>query len=506
MSGHPVPPGTGRPRGRGAASRAGRPHLPRGIYVALGLLTLCAVFAATAGVREAFVTRTQALRQTLAATASGAKTLTASANWDAVSTALGNASPGGPPVNNLTAGQITEISGQLHAEFGHGVVSLAPASTGWASLTTGPSLVQSPLPAVGSTSVKLELTDRQPLSQHMRLVAGHFPAAPGAPSLPPPGQRTRFTGPGSSLPFYPLLQVVVTKQTADTFGLRVGSKIRVSGPMALAADNGVVTFQVSGIVTPVDPGAAFWTADATVVAPTLENAASMSPPPYWVGGLMAGPAEAVAVQQDFGQGGLTMQWTFPLAVSSLTGQQAGPLSNALTSLSAQTPRLSGDVAPVASTMSVSSGLLPTLAAYFATAQSVGALLWLLWVSLTVTGIAVLLLTARMVAMRRSAEFAVVRARGASLWQLALAAGRAAAAVCLPAAATGAVLGILTVPGAGAPGAGSAEGWWPPAAILAVAICGPALIVAWQHRLPRRQPVPAAGAGNSRGDGCAWLPR
>jgi putative ABC transport system permease protein len=114
------------------------------------------------------------------------------------------------------------------------------------------------------------------------------------------------------------------------------------------------------------------------------------------------------------------------------------------------------------------------------------------VSLTVTGVAVLLLTARMVAMRRSAEFAVVRARGASLWQLALAAGRTAAAVCVPAAVAGAGLGILAARGPGVPGGVSAGGWWPPAAILAVAICGPAAITAWQHRLPRRRPAHAAG--------------
>ena len=127
-----------------------RRYLPRGIYVALGLLTMCAVFAATAGVREALLTRTQALRQELAAATPLSKSITASANWNAVSTALESASLGGVPVSNLTAAQITEISGQLHAGFDHGAVSLAPASTDWESLTTGANLVQSALPAVGS--------------------------------------------------------------------------------------------------------------------------------------------------------------------------------------------------------------------------------------------------------------------------------------------------------------------------------------------------------------------
>ena len=472
-----------------------RQRLPRGIYVAFGLLTMCAVVTATAGVREALITRTQALRQTLAATSSFTQAIAASTTWSAASSALGNASTGAGPGINLTTRQVTEISGQLHGVFDRGAVSLAPASNDWVLMNTGLNLVQSPLPAVGSTTVRLELTERQPLGPHMRLVAGHFPAAPPAPTVAKSKSPFAFFTSGNAR-FYPLLQVVVTKKTAATFGLRVGSKVRVSGPMALA-NGGVATFQVSGIVVPRDPDSSFWTADSTAVSATLENADSMSPPPYWVGGLIASPAETDAVQTDFGGGGLTMQWGFQLALGSVTAQQARPLSDTLTSLSAQAPQLSGDVAPVSSTLTVSSGVVATLAAYFATAQSVDALLWLLWVSLTVTGAVVLLLTARMMAMRRSAEFTMVRARGASLWQLALAAGRTAAAVCVPAAAGGAALGILTVRGPGAPGAGSAGDWWPQAVILAVAICGPAVIAAWQHRLPRHGRASLASGGRRR---------
>jgi putative ABC transport system permease protein len=475
---------------------SGRRHFPRGIYVALALLTLCAVFAATAGVRESLVTTTRALRAVLATAAPGSKTITASANWPAVSTALADSSPDGFPGINLTAAQISEISVQLHANLDHGVVSLAPASTDWVSLTTGSNLVQSALPAIAGYEARLELTERQPLSQHMRLIAGHFPAAPPAPVTVKPRTPLRFF-PNGNPRFYPLIQVVVTKQTAATFGLRVGSKVRVNSPMTLASNGGLVTFQVSGIVVPVDPDGYFWTADASPLAPTLENPDSMSPPPIWVGAVITGPADADAVQTDFGQAGLVMQWGFPLSLTSVTGQQARPLSNALASLSAQTPRLSGDVAPVASTLDVSSDLLTTLAAYFTTAQSVEAVLWLLWMSLLVTGLVVLLLAARMVALRRSAELAVVRARGASLWQLALGAGAEAAAVCVPAAVLGAALGILAVPGAGSPAAGNAGGWWPQAAILAFAVCGPALLAAWQHRLPRRRAVPMADGGTRR---------
>jgi putative ABC transport system permease protein len=109
------------------------------------------------------------------------------------------------------------------------------------------------------------------------------------------------------------------------------------------------------------------------------------------------------------------------------------------------------------------------------------------VSLTVAGLAVLLLAAWMVVMRRSAEITVIRARGGSLWQIAADTGRDAALLCVPAAVIAAVLAIVAVPGAGsAQGAGSAGGWWPPIAVVAAAVLGPAVIAAWQHRLPRRR--------------------
>ena len=92
--------------------------------------------------------------------------------------------------------------------------------------------------------------------------------------------------------------------------------------------------------------------------------------------------------------------------------------------------------------------MPALASFIAAAQSADVLLWLLYVSLTVAGLVVLLLAARMVVLRRSAALTLIRARGASLWRLGGAVGGAAAAGCVPAAAAGVALAVLAVPGAG----------------------------------------------------------
>ena len=108
------------------------------------------------------------------------------------------------------------------------------------------------------------------------------------------------------------------------------------------------------------------------------------------------------------------------------------------------------------------------------------MLWLAYVSLVVAGLTVLLLAARMVAMRRSAELTLRRARGDSLRQIAGATAGGAAIACVPAAIAAVILAVAVVPGPIPPG-----GWWPPLAVLAVAICAPALVAAWQHhRLPR----------------------
>ena len=115
------------------------------------------------------------------------------------------------------------------------------------------------------------------------------------------------------------------------------------------------------------------------------------------------------------------------------------------------------------------------------------LLWLLYVSLAVAGLVVLLLAARMVAMRRSAELTMCRARGASLRQIAVVTARGAAVACVPAAVLAVLLAVLVVPGAGPGlGAGPACGWLPPIAVLLVAVCAPAAIAAWRQRLPRHR--------------------
>ena len=441
-------PGLGA--GSAAGPTAGRWGAPRAMYLWLALLTFFAVFAATAGARETLASRTQAVRQTVAATLPTTRTITVSAAWHDVQSVISMVNNTGDPTTIVPPATIDAITDQLHADFNRAPVSLTPAGTDWSSMTVPFNLVNDDLPGTGGTPVKIEITERQPLGPQVRLLSGHLPVATPVPS-PAAG-----TGkPGGKQPAA-TLQVVMTRQTAATFGLHAGSEFVMPG--SELASTGVVTpvtVLVTGIVVPVNPSSSFWGIDPGVLAADLQFQGS-PPTPYWAGGVMVGPDEADELQSYFGSRNPQMEWVFPLDVSSLDGQQVQPLSDALDKIGTETPTLSGPLEPVASTLTASSGMSFSLNAFIATAQSVDTLLWLLYVSLTVAGLAVLLLAARMVAMRRSAEITVIRARGGSLRQIAIGTGRDAALLCVPAAVIAAVLAILVVPGAGsAQGAGSA---------------------------------------------------
>jgi putative ABC transport system permease protein len=458
-----------------------RRYRPRAVYLWLALLAFCAVFAATAGAREALASRTQAVRQTVAATIPTTRTITVSAAWHDVQSVISMVNNTGDPTTIVSPATIDAITASLHADFNRAPVSLTPAGTDWSSLTVPFNLINDELPGTGATPVKIEITERQPFGPQVRLLSGHLPVATPVPT-PAAGNGK----PGGKQPAA-TLQVVMTRQTAATFGLHAGSEFVMPG--SELASTGVVTpvtVVVTGIVVPVNPSSSFWGIDPGVLAADLQFQGSPQTP-YWAAAVMVGPDEADELQSYFGSRNPQMEWVFPLDVSSLDGQQVQPLSDALGKIGTETPTLSGPLDPVASTLTASSDMSFSLNAFIATAQSVDTLLWLLYVSLTVAGLAVLLLAARMVAMRRSPEITVIRARGGSLRQIAIGTGRDAALLCVPAAVIAAVLAVLVVPGAGsAQGAGSAGGWWPPIAVVAVAVLGPTLIAAWQHRLPRRR--------------------
>ena len=431
----------------------------------LAVLVFACVLAATVWPREALAARTQALRQTIGTLPASGQTVTVSSDLNSFLY-----SGGIPPKRALDNGDLSNLDAQLFADFNHGAVHMAPVSADWAAMTTVP---QSTSLQNAGDAVQVELSLRVPETGYLRVLAGNLDAP--APSSGPYG--------------FPVIDVAVTHQTAKQLGLKLGSSVTTDGVFIPSlGKNMPVRYRVAAIVAESQPASAFWQDDPAMSAPVLIQ--PRQNPPYWVVGAFALPGETEAIQADYG-GPLYLQFVLPVRLAGVAGDRAQPLEAGLTSITSQNPKLTGPLAAGANGLRVSTSLQRVLGTFLDTAASVDVLLWLLYVSLAVTAAVVLLLAARMTVMRRSPEFALRRARGASLLQTGLAAARGTLISCLPAAALAGAAAALLVPGQAPPG-----GWWPGLAVLAVAIAAPAAIAVWQQRLPRSARGRASG-GYSR---------
>jgi putative ABC transport system permease protein len=450
-------------------TRAPRPSRWVGTAVAgtlaLALLVGGCVFTALAGPAFSLHTRTQALQQTLAGLTGTDKTVQMTAaygdftNPDEFSTHSLHLAP-------------TDVNASI-SELGAGLAGLhLPLAVGaWAGMTTKAlsSTLTAPPPggAAGVVPVSFEVVYRDPLASHAQVVAGSYagPVPAGA------------------------VGVAATTQTANVLGLHLDSSVRVFIP------GGTLTLVVTAVVSERNPGSSFWTLDPTVAAPSLNIPPQSSP--YWVGGLFADPGQLAAMQNAFGRSGMTLNWLFPLAVGGVNADQASGLQANLNRATAALPALTGDLQASAGTLTVTSPLIADLAAFLATQSAVQTVLLLLFVTLTVTGAAVIVLAGRMIVARRDGELGMLRARGGTVRQLAAVTGRGVAVAAVPGALLGAALAVALVPGGTAV---PSLGWWLAGIAVATALAGPPLIAAWRHRSllshahPRLLPQIRSGAG------------
>jgi len=448
--------------------------------LALALLAGGCVLAAVAGPRQAQATTARALQQTMNALPPAGKIIVVSsslARLEAVyETATGY-------TYSLTGNDADAVTAGLRRDFGTGPLRLAPRSADWLGLTPDLYNVLSAPPSLGGLSARLEVAYRSPLAGHVRLVAGGMPDTAPQPTVA--GTRVIYD-----------LQVVVTPQTAARFGLRVGSRVPISTPLDMGLPADITTvgtavtlrLDVTGIVEPTDPGSWFWKADPLLPAPNLVDVAEVA---SWEGAVIADPGELSMVQQVFGSDGLSIQWELPTETTGLHGQ-AQALYDQVNQITNQAPALTGHLAPLANALTATTGLVQPVAAFIQASADVNALLWIVYASLAMAGLITVLLAARMLTFRRSAELALCQRRGASSWQVFWRATRGAAVICVPAATLGWVAAVLLVPDS-AP-AGSAA-WWPGLATVALAAAGPGAVAACQHRQPRR-----AGGRRGRANG------
>jgi putative ABC transport system permease protein len=403
--------------------------------VAFCLVASASSLVAVAGPRAGAQLRTNAFRQIVAATPAADKTVVGTLDANTLGAAL-NAQVGANQIA-LTKAKLRHVLAKT--------LPLARAGTDWGGLTTPFTSFADKSRVVGTDGTLLELAYRDDLGKNVRVVAGSLPAG----------------GPGSSA----TVQVAVTAATARVFSLSVGSRVQLGS-------TGLV-LRVTGIVAPTGRGAPFWTIDPVAAAPVL--VLPQQGEPYWQGGAFVSAGAAAGLETRFLPADIQLTWMFPLAFDNLTAAQATRLSAALPAALSTAGQLvfrSGNVASVSLTSGAS-----TLASQFnAQEGAVGNVLNLMAVSLAVVGAAVVLLMAWLMAEKRREEFAVLRARGASRRQLAMASFAGSVVAALPGAAAGVAVAVAVTPGAGAP-----LGWWLAALTVLVALAGPVLITVRMHR-------------------------
>lgn len=424
------------------------------VVLALTLLVLASVFVAVAGPRYSLHSRTRALQHELAALSPVEKAVQVSADWSSFSTQVSFASP---PF--LDDSQLSESRSQLAGFLARTRLTLGPGQ--WDGLSTNPLIVTAGAAKAmaGLVQPELEVLYRDPLASNVTLVAGSFP---------PPSRL------GANL------HIAVTTATAARFGLHPGSVLK------LDAANVILPVIVTAIVRPRMPASTFWNVDTAALAPSFNVPGPTSRrPPYWSGAVFADPGEFGTMQTLFAALPMQLQWEFPLSLAPLRADQVPALSSSLNRATGAAVTMSGDLAGATLPLTTRAELPTQLSAFASTDTAVQQVLSLLFVSLTVVGVAVVLLAARINAARRAAELEMVRSRGASLWQLTRLTMRSGMIACVPAALAGAGLALLLTPGPGA-----SLGWWLGGLTALTALLGLPVIAVWLYRKPARARNPA----------------
>jgi putative ABC transport system permease protein len=432
-----------------------------GATVALGLLVCGCVFAAMTGPALGLHTRSQALHQTAARLAPTVKTVQVSANWtnfagSLVSSAGSNQNASAAGLG-LTASQLDQAAHEIKTSLAGLPLPLGPGD--WYGLAAPQLDVASgaaPSAILTTKPPKVEVLYRNSLTSNTRVIAGSLAAGPE-----PAGT----------------LAVAITPPTAARFGLHTGSRVTLASP------TGIITLAVTAIVRPRQAAATFWTQDPLASQPSTAGDAA----PFWVGGFFADPSQLGAMQAAFTGPGLEMYWEFPLALGSLNADQAQGLGHALNRATTVTIGLTGPLAPAAGTLNVTSPLTADLAVFLGTQAGIETVLLILSVSLIVIAAAVILLAGRILVVRRAGELDMLRARGGSLWQVTALMFRGSLVAAVPAAVAGGAIAIAVIPG---DTTASELSWLLAGITLAVALAGPALIAAWEHRKPAPASNPA----------------
>jgi putative ABC transport system permease protein len=428
---------------------------------AFGLLVFASLLASLAIPRESVELRNAALQRVIAASQPGDLAVTGTAVF---------ADPVTNEPTQVSAPDLAAASGALRSRLTAARMPAASDPAAWAGLATGYAQVAGAAQAAGYAPPQVQLTYRTALARYSHVLAGRLPAG-------------SVRG---------VVQAAVTTATAARLGLGVGSRLH-AGPLQL---------MVTGIIQPALPASAFWSTAPLMATPVLTPAAS-GKRPHWTGAMFVSAGALPLIESTLNPL-MSGTWWYPASLGRLTAGQAGGLEASLSNLSSgimlnapgEVPAGSGvpgNIPGLVTGVPVSiTTQIPSILSTFTAGENAAApVLELLYVSLAVLGAVVVLLGARLVAQHRAAEFTLMRARGAALYQLGWLVLRASVVIAVVAGAAAAGLAIALTPGDGDP-----VGWWLAGITIAVTLAGPVLISV----VPQRVAAPATGRTVRRAGG------
>jgi putative ABC transport system permease protein len=277
--------------------------------------------------------------------------------------------------------------------------------------------------------------------------------------------RVRITGgrwpenrPGAAA-----VEVAVSTAAAEQLGASVGTNLRMAPAPPAGVGAGLPRVAIVGIFEPVDRTDRAWDTLRLALEPFPGLPGVPEVPPA-VMAVTDGPGLGVAART---LGPLTLTWRYRLDEKRLDGGMLQPVITALAEVQ-RTPPAPG--------LSTSANLGATLLRFDGQLRAVSALLAVVQAGLIATLLGLIALAAALAVERRREEFALLRARGATIAAIG---GRALAEslLVLPlATAAGLLLGTI------APGRAAATGWLVAGAGAVATLVIPVLAAVSQRRL------------------------
>jgi ABC-type lipoprotein release transport system permease subunit len=308
----------------------------------------------------------------------------------------------------------------------------------------------------GAPTIRLAFFDG--LAEHAHVLSGAWPDT----NAPPPAGQPQ--------------PVALQQSAAQALDLTVGDTLSIG-------NSDRTTFTVAAIWAPDRSGDPFFTADAAAAKGADALAADRA-----AAGFLIAPEAVIVARAASGNSAVLANWTIAPDADSIVPSEITALAAAVDQVPAAFGREPG-LAPQGSlTAGRLSSTLRTVNQSVTAAQAVGPV-----PSLLVGAISLLMLIqlARLLAVERRSETALIRSRGASAGQLTRIAVVEAAAISLPAATVGAgvAAGVLALTDAVVP----ASGWAMVAAVAAVGVVVTTTPAVHQARLPaNRQQIDDSG--------------